>query len=66
MNPTDSNKKYTVSLNLDKDDQILVHNMNENDNTEKTAKLLKDLFPDLSYVKSNKENEERITQQRGD
>ena len=29
MNPMDSNKEYTVSLNLDDDDQLLVQNLNE-------------------------------------
>jgi len=51
MNPTYPNKEYTVSLNLDDDDQLLVQNMNEDDDAEETAKLLKDLFPDFSYVK---------------
>lgn len=51
MNPTDPNKEYTVSLNLDDDDQLLVQNMDEYDNVEETAELLKDLFPDFSYVK---------------
>ena len=48
---TDPNKEYTVSLNLDDDDQLLVQNMNGNDDAEDTAELLKDLFPDFSYVK---------------
>ena len=51
MNPTAPNKEYTVSLNLDDDDQLLVQNMNEDNDTEETAELLKDLFPDFSYVK---------------
>ena len=51
MNPTDPNKEYTVSLNLDDDDQLLVQKMNEDDDAEETAELLKDLFPDFSYVK---------------
>ena len=50
-NPTYPNKEYTGSLNLDDDDQLLVQNMNEDDDAEETAKLLKDLFPDFSYVK---------------
>ena len=29
MNPTAPNKEYTVSLNLDDDDQLLVQKMNE-------------------------------------
>ena len=51
MNPTDPNKEYNVSLNLDDDDQLLVQNMNGDDDAEETAELLKDLFPDFSYVK---------------
>ena len=51
MNPTDPNKEYTVSLNLDDDDQLLIQNMNEDNDAEETAELLKDLFPDFSYVK---------------
>lgn len=51
MNPADPDKGYTVSLNLDDDDQITVQNMNEDENAEETAELLKDLFPDFSYVK---------------
>lgn len=51
MNPTDPNKEYTVLLNLDDDDQLLVQNMNEDNNAEETVELLKDLFPDFSYVK---------------
>ena len=42
---------YSGSLNLDDDDQLLVQNMNEDDDAEETAELLKDLFPDFSYVK---------------
>lgn len=51
MNPVVSDKEYTVSLNLDDDDQLLVQNMDEDEDSEKTAELLKDLFPDFSYVK---------------
>ena len=51
MNPTAPNNEYTVSLNLDNDDQLLVQKMNEDDNAEGTAELLKDLFLDFSYVK---------------
>ena len=51
MNPTAPNKEYTVSLNLDDDDQLLVQNMYEYDDSEETAELLKDLFPDFSYVR---------------
>ena len=51
MNPTAPNIEYTISLNLDDDDQLLVQNMDEYDDVEETAELLKDLFPDFSYVK---------------
>ena len=51
MNPIDPDKEYTGSLNLDDDDQLLVQNMNEDDKAGETAELLKDLFPDFSYVK---------------
>ena len=50
MNPTYLDKEYTVSLNLD-DNQLLIQKMNKDDDAEETAKLLKDLFPDFSYVK---------------
>ena len=45
MNPADPNKEYTVSLNLDDDDLLLIQKMNEDDDAEETAELLKDLFP---------------------
>lgn len=51
MNPIDSDKEYTVSLNLDDDAQLLVQNLNEDEKAAETAELLKDLFPDFSYVK---------------
>ena len=51
MNPVDPDKEYTVSLNLDDDDQLMVQKINEDEETEETAELLKDLFPDFSYVK---------------
>lgn len=51
MNPIDSDKECTVSLNLDDDDQLLVQNLNEDEKAAETAELLKDLFPDFSYVK---------------
>ena len=47
MNPVDSDKEYAVSLNLDDDDQLMVPNVNEDEATEETAELLKDLFPDF-------------------
>ena len=51
MNPTAPNIEYTISLNLDDDDQLLVQNMNEDEKAGETAELLKDLFPNFSYVK---------------
>ena len=51
MNPIDSDKEYTVSLNLDDDNQLLVQNLNEDEKAAETAELLKDLFSDFSYVK---------------
>ena len=51
MNPVEPDKGYTVSLNLDDDDQLMVQNMNEDEEAEETAELLKDLFPDFTYVK---------------
>ncbi len=51
MNPVYSDKEYTVSLNLDDDDQLMAQNMNEDEGLEETSELLKDLFPDFSYVK---------------
>ena len=51
MNPVEPDKGYTFSLNLDEDDQLMVQNINEDEDAEETAELLKDLFPDFSYVK---------------
>ncbi|MEE0035656.1 MAG: hypothetical protein UEY44_05065 [Coprococcus sp.] len=51
MNPIESDKEYTVSLNLDDGDQLLVQNLNEDEKAAETAELLKDLFPDFSHVK---------------
>lgn len=51
MNPIEPDMKYTVSLNLDDEDQLLIQNLNEDEKAGKTAELLKDLFPDFSYVK---------------
>ena len=51
MNPVDTDKEYTISLNLDDDDQLMDQNMNEDEDAEETAELLKELFPDFSYVK---------------
>lgn len=56
MNPIVPDKEYTVSLNLDDDDQLLVQNMNEDEKTGKTTELLKDLFPDFSYVKRKRKS----------
>lgn len=50
-NPIEPDKEYTLSLNLDEGDPLLVQNTNEDENTEETTELLKDLFPDFSYVK---------------
>lgn len=50
-NPIEPDKEYTFSLNLDERDSLLVQNTNEDENAEETAELLKDLFPDFSYVK---------------
>lgn len=47
-NPIDRDKSYSVSLDLDNDDQLMVQEMIEN---EEVAEALKDLFPDFSYVK---------------
>lgn len=47
-NPIDNDKSYSVSLDLDDDEQLLVQEMIEN---EEVAETLKDLFPDFSYVK---------------
>lgn len=47
-NPIDSDKSYSVSLNLDDDKQLMVQEMIEN---EEVAEALKDLLPDFSYVK---------------
>ena len=53
-NPVDTDKEYKVSLNLDEDDQLMFQNMNDAEDAEETAELLKDLFPDFSYVKRNR------------
>ena len=47
-------KEYTVSLNLDDEDQLLVQNLNEDEKAGETAELLKDLFPNFPYVKRNR------------
>lgn len=57
MNLIDSDKEYTVSLNLDDDDQLLVQNLNEDEKAAETAELLKDLFSDFSYVKRKPKRE---------
>ena len=48
VNPIDNDKSYSVSLDLDDDDQLMVQDMVDN---EEVAEALKDLFPDFSYVK---------------
>lgn len=50
-NPIETDKEYTLSLNLDDGAPLLVQNVNEDDDTEESAELLKDLFPDFSYMK---------------
>lgn len=50
-NPVEADKEYTLSLNLDEDNKLMVQNTDETESTEETAELLKDLFPDFSYVK---------------
>lgn len=51
VNPVEAYKEYTLSLNLDDDDKLMVQNTDKTENAEETAELLKDLFPDFSYVK---------------
>lgn len=52
MNPADPDKEFTVSLNLD-EKPLPSHDTdkNSNENADETDELLKDLFPDFSYVK---------------
>ena len=59
MNPTDPNKEYTVSLNLDDDDQLLVQNMDEYDDAEETAELLK-LVSGFLLCEEEKETEKGL------
>lgn len=40
MNPTDPNIEYTISLNLDDDDQLLVQNMNEDEDDDAAVTFL--------------------------
>ena len=47
-NPIHEDNSYSVSLNLDEEDQLVVENI---DDSEKVSDALKDLFPDFSYVK---------------
>lgn len=51
MNLVEPDKGYTVSLNLDEDDQLMVKNKDKDGDAEETAELLKDLFPDFTYMK---------------
>ncbi len=51
MNPVEPDKGYTVSLNLDENDQLMVKNKDKDGDAEETAELLKDLFPDFTYMK---------------
>ena len=50
-NPIESDKEYALSLNLDERNQLMLQKINEGEETEETAELLKDLFPNFSYVK---------------
>lgn len=50
-NRTEPNKEYTVSLNLDDNDQLLIQKLNVDGNAEEALELLKNLFLDFSYVK---------------
>ena len=59
MNPTDPNKEYTVSLNLDEDDQLLVQNMNEDEDAEETAELFHKVY--LDCILSENINHQEIT-----
>ena len=47
-NPIHEDNSYSVSLNLDEEDQLVVENIDE---SEEVSDALKDLFPDFSYVK---------------
>lgn len=47
-NPTHEDTAYSLSLNLDDEDQMVVENI---DDSEEVADALKDLFPAFSYVK---------------
>ena len=47
-NPIHEDNSYSVSLNLDEEDQLVVENI---DDSEEVSDALKDLFPDFSYVK---------------
>lgn len=47
-NTIDNDKSYSVSLDLDADEQLMVQDMGEN---KEVAEVLKDMFPDFSYVK---------------
>ena len=57
-NPANPDKEYTVSLNLDDDDQLLVQNLDKDEKATETAELLKGLFPLL--CEEEEENEEGI------
>lgn len=47
-NPVHEDNSYSGSLNLDDEDQMVVENI---DDSDEVADVLKDLFPDFSYVK---------------
>lgn len=58
MNSINPDIEYTVSLNLDDDDHLLVQNLDEDEKATETAELLKGLFPLVCEVEE--ENEEGI------
>ena len=51
MNPINPDNEYTVSLNLGDDNHLLVQNLDEDEKTAEAAELLKNLFPNFSYLK---------------
>ena len=51
INNNFQHQMWPYRLLFNDDDQLLVQNMNEDEKAGKTAELLKDLFPDFSYVK---------------
>lgn len=47
-NPVHDDNSYSISLNLDEEEQLVGENI---DDSDEVADALKDLFPDFSYVK---------------